>query len=262
MIVRDAGDGYQIVFQTDHATLSGQLAERWGNERFARPEPFEPMKIAAFRHDDGWSVWERAPRLDDEGRPQNFLDRDVAVHLHLYRAAIAAVSEEDRYAGLLVSMHGAGLYKGRYAGEESPPLTGGVSAQDLVDEFVREQEAYRDRLAEELGLDETRLWTNYRLLQVYDRLSLYFCMNDLEGGEPASLEDVPVDYSAGRVDLELAPAAPWRVRAQPFPFGESPSRFTLLRRLVLKRDWPDHESFRRDLFSAEPEVVEITVESG
>ena len=34
----------------------------------------------------------------------------------------------------------------------------------------------------ELGVDEDERWTNYKLLQIYDRLSLYFCQRDVETG--------------------------------------------------------------------------------
>ena len=73
MLVRDAGDAWQIVLQTDHADLSAQFARAWE----PRPEPFHSMEVVAGRHDDGWAVWERAPRLDAEGRPCNFLDVPV-----------------------------------------------------------------------------------------------------------------------------------------------------------------------------------------
>ena len=50
----------------------------------------------------------------DSGKPLNFLDVGVLAHLAFYRAGIAAITEQDAYAGLLVSMHGAGIYRGRY----------------------------------------------------------------------------------------------------------------------------------------------------
>lgn len=275
MIVRETeaggGTGWQVVLQTDHADLSGQFVRRWGNERFDRPEPYTPVETASFRHDDGWSVWEQSPRLEAAtNRPQNFLERELTVHLHLYRAAIAAVSEQDAYAGLLVALHGAGLYRGRYEERAEvlpgdgvlPEDPGEASVRELVDGFVREQEERQRRLVEQLHLDEDRLWTNYRLLQVFDRLSLYFCMNDiLAGGRPERLEGVPVDYAGGQADVSVEPVGPWRVRLDPFPFAESPAHFTLRRRVVAAHDWPDDTSFRQDLLDTEPEIVEVLAES-
>ena len=108
MIVRDLGDAWQIVLQTDHADLSGAFARAWGT-------PVSPsLVIATERHDDGWAVWEQAPRVDGDGKPVNFLEVDIRSHLAFYRAGIAAITEQDADAGLLVSMHGAGIYRQRY----------------------------------------------------------------------------------------------------------------------------------------------------
>ncbi|MFQ5426523.1 MAG: DUF3891 family protein, partial [Gaiellales bacterium] len=119
MFVRETKDAWQIVLQPDHGDLAGQLVRAWS----PRPEPLASLELLARRHDDGWAVWERAPALDDEGRPQNFLDVPVSTHLAFYRAGIAALSDQDPYAGLLLSMHGAGIYTGRYGTQPELQLT-------------------------------------------------------------------------------------------------------------------------------------------
>jgi hypothetical protein len=241
MIVRDRGDDWQVVLQIDHEDLSGAFARAWA-ERGLR---HDSLAIAAARHDDGWAVWERAPVVDaGSGRPVNFLDVDISSHLAFYRACIAAVSEHDPYAGLLVSMHGAGIYQQRYGRDLSLGLSRAAEAQELIDAFVAEQEtAYERRLAESGANDEER-WRDYELLQLYDRLSLYFCMRDVEtdGAEPVELQG----YT-----LELA--GPWRVRMAPFPFDVSPARFELVRRVMPK-------SARAEVLATPVERIEITVE--
>ena len=263
MIVRDRGDAWQVVLQPDHADLSAQFARAWGNsDGFAAPNPFEPVVVAAARHDDGWAVWERAPALDREGvAPRNFLDVEVPSHLAFYRAMIAAVLDQDPYAGLLVSMHGAGIYRGRYGTQPSLRLTFADEVRGQVEAFVAEQEELQSRLVEQLGVPEEERWTNYRFLQVYDRLSLYFCLRDVEAGEPDTLEPVPRDYRGAEATLALEPAGPWRVRVDPYPFAQRPATFRLVRRLLPKRGERDGESFRREFAAAVPEEVEITVDS-
>jgi Protein of unknown function (DUF3891) len=262
MIVRDRGDAWQVVLQTDHADLSGQLARAWGNGAgIASPAPLEPVAIAAARHDDGWAVWERAPGLDREGTgPRNFLDVEVPSHLAFYRAMIAAVADQDPYAGLLVSMHGAGIYRGRYGTQPSLKLTFADEVREQVEAFVAEQEELQGRLAAGLRVGDDERWTNYRLLQVYDRLSLYFCLRDVEGGEGDAIEPVPLDYAGGEVSLTLEPAGGWRVRLDPFPLAESPTELTLRRRLLPKRSWPSEDSFREDFFATPVEEVTISCE--
>ena len=260
MIVRDRGDSWQVVLQPDHAHLSAQFARAWGNEDgFAAPTPLESVVVASARHDDGWAVWERAPALDRDGRaPRNFLDVEVPSHLAFYRAMIAAVLDHDPYAGLLVSMHGAGIYRGRYDTQPSLKLTFADEVRDQVEAFVAEQEELHARLVAQLGIDEEERWTNYRLLQVYDRLSLYFCQRDVETGEPEKLEPVPRDYANGAVALSIEPVAPWRVRLDPYPFAEEPASFQLVRRVLPKGDNGDADAFRHRFAATAPEDVRIT----
>jgi len=217
MIVRDRGDSWQVVLQTDHADLSAALARAWA-ERSPR---HDSLLIAAERHDDGWAVWEQAPRIDADGKPVNFLDVDVRSHLAFYRAGIAAITEQDAYAGLLVSMHGAGIYRQRYGLDPALGLARAAEVQEDVDAFVAEQEA-------KFGGDPGEQRADYELLQVYDRLSLYFCMRDVERGEPAEVQGFRID-----------PIAPWHVRLDPFPFVENPAHFSLVRRIVAKHGRPD-----------------------
>jgi hypothetical protein len=259
MLVRDRGDSWQLVLQPDHADLSGQLAETWGGGGFAPPARRESMVLAATRHDDGWGVWDRRPGWDPEReRPRTFLDVPVPVHLAFYRACIAAVTQEDPYAGMMISMHGAGIYNGRYGTQPSLGLTEQDKHAELVDGFVREQEERYRALSAELGVTEDERWTNYKLLQMYDRLSLYFCLKDAEGGEADEVGPAP---AAGGEDvtLRLEPAGPWRVHVSPFPFAKSPARFTLVRRVLPKRTYATNGELRRDLSALAPETVEITI---
>lgn len=231
MIVRDCGDRWQVVLQPDHADLSAQFSASW-----ADGEVSEPLMIATRRHDDGWAVWERAPRVDGDGRPVNFLDVDVRSHLAFYRAGIAAITEQDAHAGLLVSMHGAGIYRQRYGLDPALGLSRAPEAQEEIEAFVAEQEA-------KFGGDPGEHRREYELLQLFDRLSLYFCMRDMEAGEPAELQG-----------YRLEPLRPWHVRCHPFPFAESPARFSLLRRVLPKGS--------ADILAVPAERVPITFEEG
>jgi len=231
VIVRDRGDSWQVVFQTDHADLSAAAARAWAD----KGQRHDSLTVAAERHDDGWAVWEQAPRVDPDGKPVNFLEVDVRSHLAFYRAGIAAIAEQDDYAGLLVSMHGAGIYRQRYGLDPGLGLSRAAEVEDDVNAFVAEQEA-------KFGGDVGEHRAEYDLLQFYDRFSLYFCMRDVEAGEEAELQG-----------HRFTPVASWHVRLEPYPFVERPSRFSLVRRVVPKNR-------AGDLLTIEPERVEITVE--
>src|SRR5438552_14243885 len=112
MIVLDGGDSWHLVLQPHHGDLAGQLAAAWGNDELERPRHHESLVVAAARHDDGWAVWERWPAVHpDDSRPVSFLEVDIPSHIAFYRAGITDVTQRDPYAGLVVAMHGAGLYR-------------------------------------------------------------------------------------------------------------------------------------------------------
>jgi Protein of unknown function (DUF3891) len=245
MIVCDLGDRWQIVMQTDHADLSGELARRWA----AGTKRSDSLAVAAERHDDGWAVWEQAPMCDpDSAKPVNFLDVGVLSHLAFYRAGIAAITEQDRYAGLLVSMHGAGIYRGRYGLQPELKLTFAEGAREQVDAFVAEQESTFAAREAELGITPEERQEDYELLQIYDRMSLLFCTNDTAAPPPAEF--------AG---YRFAPAGEATITMSPFPFEGSEQEFELVRRVLPKRRWPDGETFRRELVASEPQRTSVVV---
>jgi hypothetical protein len=212
--------------QPDHADLSAAFAQAWAT-------PLKPsLVIATERHDDGWAVWEQSPRVEGDGKPVNFLEVDVRAHLAFYRAGIAAITEEDADAGLLVSMHGAGIYRQRYGLDQALGLARAAEVQDEVEAFVAEQEA-------KFGGDPKDRWEDYERLQLFDRLSLYFCMRD---GEETELQGYRIE-----------PVAPWHVRLSPYPFGDGAGGFSLLRRVIPKNG-------PTDVLGTAPERVEISVE--
>src|SRR5581483_1678595 len=244
MIVCDLGDTWQIVMQTDHADLSGDFARRW-TERTNRSES---LGVAAERHDDGWAVWEQAPMCDAEtGKPLNFLDVGVLAHLAFYRAGIAAISEQDPYAGLLVSMHGAGIYRGRYGLQPELGLTQAKQAPEQVEAFVAEQESGFEARDAEVGVTAEQRRGDYELLQTYDRMSLLFCMND-------TLSPSETEFGGYR----FRPQGTETMSIDPFPF-EGEERFSLLRRVLPKTQWRTGTEFRKDLLGTQPERTSITV---
>ncbi len=193
MLVRDAGDAWQLVMQTDHGDLAGQIVAAWGGEGFRAPARLASAVTAATRHDDGWAVWERRPRLDPEtGAPRNFLGVAVAPHLAFYRAGVEVVCDDDPYAGLLVSMHMSGLYRQRYGVVPAGPMRLSEQERALADTFCDQEEERQAALAALLEVSEEERWHDYALLQVADLVSLFCQLGDLEGGTASgAAEAVP-----------------------------------------------------------------------
>jgi len=260
MLVRDDGDAWQIVLQTDHADLAAQLLAAWGGDGFAPPVPLDAVVHAARRHDDGWAVWEQAPRLDPgSGAPQSFLGVAVPVHLAFYRAGVEVVCDEDPYAGMLVSMHMSGLYRRRYGAVPAGEMALDPELRARADLFCDQEEERQEALADQLGVEEEERWTNYALLQIADLLSLHCGLADVESGgagAAGALRDVPT-ADGGRADVAIEPLGPWRLRLDPYPFAADPLAVTMVRRVVPKRAWEDDAAFRAELAAAPAETVRL-----
>ena len=70
-------------------------------------------------------------------------------------------------------MHRTGLWRQRYDTISSavPKVR---QQKPLVEAFIERQETLRPQLIAQHGFDPKQLWINYRLLQVWDLLSLGF----------------------------------------------------------------------------------------
>jgi hypothetical protein len=264
VIVADLGDRYQFVTQPDHAELAGQFADHWGGAA-ARPEPFESLVLAAYRHDVGWEAYDRRPRLDEDEEPVDFRGMPADPWIPLYEDGIEAVVDLDRYAGVLVSLHGAGLRNQRYGlspewPETPPAFEGFVDAEQR-----RQRELLGDLLASPGGDsadaesplsagaettlaamhdpdevpddDAGRLWDDYRRLQAWDALSLSFCITESPPGY-GEVEAVPgADGTAVTLSVTrtgAAEAGGGEFAVDPYPFETAPLTVTVPVRTVAK----------------------------
>lgn len=181
MIIAENSEYYRMISQNDHGDLAGQFAAHWGNELFARLEPYQSMVLAAETHDNGWWDWDIYPSIDEEGVPIPFTRTPREIRSTFYGKGIDNVIARDLYAGLVVSMHGVGLPQKRYG--TMPTM---VDRDDPYSQkFIAEREPTHKQMIEKLGRMEQyagltsgeRIWHNYLLMQVFDRLSLFFCSN-------------------------------------------------------------------------------------
>ncbi len=259
MIVRDEPDGTTLLIgQTDHSRLVGQFGAHWGNEMFARPEPFDSIARAAAFHDFGWLRYETAPAFDvPSGGTPNFraIPSDES-KLEEYQWCIDWFLAKDPYAGHIVGMHRTGLWRGRYGAIAHPEaLT--RTQPDIVDAFVAKHEARRTRELSDHGWDAQQLRTNYRLLQVWDLLGLYFaCQNPYND----YIDPVPVTYATAEgegVKMTLAPLGSRAVRFDPFPFDRQPCHVQLAAHRLSQQTFSDEASFRAAYFKAPLEILDF-----
>lgn len=253
--------GLRAVLQTDHARLCGHFAAAWGADPYRAPEPLAAVRLAADLHDEGWLEWERAPRVQHgAGRPIDFMRLPTEDHTELYRRGIRIATEADPYAGLLVSLHGTGLYLRRYGYMEHltfpevPP-----ASRELVERFLSEQEALQARLHSELKPDEEALWTHYRWLQGWDLLSLYVCLREQSGADPFLLGIMPCYPGGPETMMRVQGAGPGLFRVSPWPFTASTLTLELPVRYVPNRSYPSDQAFQEAFAMAPLETVTFTL---
>jgi len=256
MIVRkDADANLLLIGQTDHSRLVGQLAAHWGNARFETPKPYESVVRAATFHDYGWLRYETSPLLDTAtGEPYQFLKVPLSdTQLEAYQWSLDWLADIDRYAGLIINMHRTGLWKGRYKTITHP---GGYNLRTLspkIEELIARNEAWQER--ERALLDQDTVWTNYRLMQVWDLLGLYFCCQDPYEDR---VEPVPTRYGHDDgIALTLHALTARKVAFDPYPFDVRPARIQLAYKAMPQTTYPDQETFRRAYFQAESQLMEF-----
>jgi hypothetical protein len=258
MIVRYESDGSIVMItQNDHAQLSGLFAAHWGNDRFAKPQPFASLVRAAMFHDRGWIRYETSPQLDPQsGRTPNY--RDVPTdraQLEAFEWAGEWLSAIDPYAGLMIARHRTGLWQGRYGVITHPPgRQRGKLPADIV-AFIARSEAKQKRAAD--GLDTGELAINYNLLQVWDLMSLYICSDETLA--PERIEPVPIRYSdrdrLASLPMTLVPLEARTIALDPYPFDQPSLTANVIFRRLTQNKFDDSAELQSAYFKTAPQVV-------
>lgn len=253
MLLRKAEHGVLAIGQPSHGWVSGQLARAWGNERFGQVEPHGEVCLAAEQHDIGWASLDLDPLYNPEtGLPRSFMEMPLDVHLGLWTDGPRRMLAQDRYAALLVSLHGWRLYERRELDRMPAPDA------DAIRRFLAGQRAFQEELIALLRADgvtapaartET-IERNSMLIWTWDYLSLALC----HGWDHATARDAP---SVGRpVDLQLTAVGPGRVALDPWPF-QAPSVTVRCEGRRLPERYESQEELRAAFAGAAWETLEI-----
>jgi hypothetical protein len=258
MIVREEPDGSLVMIgQSDHSKLSGVFAAHWGNEKFQRPRPYESAVRAAMLHDCGWFRYEANPRFDEAtGKTPNFmqvaLDKE---QLDAFQWGTDWLTDIDSYAGLLINRHRTGLWRGRYGTMEHPVAFNPPSLPPTLESFINGNEARQEK--EKQAVDAAEFETNYRLLQVWDFLSLFLCVR-----EPKEdyIDPVPLGYGdAGSVRMTMRPLGGGQISLDPYPFDVASLPIGLVHRRLPTSTFPSKAAFQEAYYKAPPQVAQFEI---
>jgi hypothetical protein len=263
MIRRDYEGGLLLISQTAHAWVAGQLAVRWGNVDFARPEPWDELVMIAAQHDSGWAEWELTPRIHNDGTPVGFMEMDLDEHFAIWQRSVERMQPTNLYGALLISMHAVDLYRRRLEDDgrgDSPAMRGKI--RGFIEERLTFQEKVRSVLANHPRygpeLEEERISEALRLLQTWDLLSLLLLMGPLPSD---SLQDVPL-VPGIRTEIHLSPRDSSTLTLKPYPFSEEPFLVRADGRWLAQRNFGHNSLFRQAYENADLLSIELVLDRG
>ena len=126
----------------------------------------------------------------------------------------------------------------------------------MIDAFVARYEARQQTALAGVSRAEAR--TDYRLLQMWDLLSLSLCLTDpkptIVGAAPTSYDDAEGEGAM----IAMEPLGDDTIKLDPYPFDAKRLKLGFVQRHLATRDYPTVEAFRLAYFSAAPILREFT----
>ena len=230
MIIQTNSEGKPnfVIEQADHARMSGQLSEAFGNDSFAAPVPHELLTYIVAHHDEGWvSVDALREQSPETGLPHHLTQTPLPYLVKTSKASPEFNEAHHAFCGLLSSMHTYGLFNGRYgmsdfifidkiAPENKDAVTNMLNAE--LERQARLKEQLSSNADSTAWVEEDALMNNYKLLQFFDTLALYFHMTHTEGRGESKFLHVP-DGKGTDHTLTINPTDDGAYALSPFPFA-------------------------------------------
>jgi hypothetical protein len=276
MIRRQDGESFLLIAQHDHALVAGELAEHFGNETFATPDPQGQAVRGTALHDCGWPLHDDEPTINRLGMPSDVFETTRPVALKVWTASADRAAAEDPYAGLLTSLHVLSLSV--FATSATSFAHEKFNLDDPQDRFAiikfqQHEIARQDELRARLGLRtekplhhaglpkegmqraEDRLQFNFRMLQAMDAVSLAACCTR---PPMAQTQDVFKQPAGEKVKLSLARRGN-DVLVDPWPFAVGEVALDIPACRIPGRQYATDEALRAAFSAGSAEVLKVRV---
>lgn len=271
MIIQTAppNEPHRVIYQVDHARMSGQFAAAFGNTQFAPPEPRGLLIFITAHHDEGWRETDAAALRDAHtGLPYHLTQTPLPELLKTAAGSPDFNQQHHPYCGLLSSMHTYGLYHGRYGLSDKifiniVPAEYKTAVQTMLDGELARQANLKTILAQDAEtaawIEPERLFHNYKLLQFFDTLALYFQMVHPEARSQTQFLNVPRQVGDD-VTITIKPAGDGVYQLAPYPFAEDGLTFSYRGRLL--SPYPPGTDLAAALDAAPVVVETVTIVQG
>lgn len=254
MIIQTAPNGQNplAIMMYEHTALAHQFARAFGNPSFEGCDPDDLMFNVVLHHDEGWTRFDRDPATDPAtGLPYNLVQTPAEYIVRTSELSPDYNERQHPFCGLMSSMHSWGLYNGRYGLSDMVLIdTLQQSARPLAETMLSGELARQDRLKRLLQddartaprLEERKLFQNYKQLQFFDTLALYFNRTHRSGRSTLRFDHVPLDAERD-TSIEIRPAGDGTYALSPYPFGAKGAEFAYAGRFIApgqheKAGWP------------------------
>jgi hypothetical protein len=275
MIRREEGNDFLLITQHDHALIAGELAERFGNEKFTRPEPRESALRGVRLHDCGWPLHDDQPTLNKDGKPLDVFETTRPIALKVWTASTDKAAAKDPYAGLLVSLHVLSLsvFASTRTDFEHEKFDMDQPADRFaVAKFQQHEIERQEKLRLTLGLrtdkpghhkhaqevtqkKEDQLTFNFRMLQAMDLISLALCCTKLPSRQTQDVlphpGGAPLRFSLERRDKDVV--------VDPWPFDQERVELMIPVCRIAAKAYEDDVDLHAALASGASEVLTCAV---
>lgn len=236
-----AGKPRLAIMMHEHTALSGQFARAFGNDLFEAAQPDDLLVYIVSHHDEGWAEFDRDPVTDENtGLPYNLVETPAEYITVTSRRSPDFNERRHPYCGLLSSMHSWGLYNGRYGLSnlvliDKIPLHDRPLAERMLDGEISRQTRLKAEIAREpqaaAWIEEKHLFQNYKQLQFFDTLALYFNRVHPDERTEQRFEHVPLNARQDTI-ITVRRREPGVYEMSPYPFAANFAEFAFAGRFI------------------------------
>jgi hypothetical protein len=171
MIVLPEYEGWNIIFQRNHALLATKIALEISPS--LRPEPWTELLVAIAEHDDGQAPWSSDRLLNEKGEPQDF--SQLGFYQEQAEQVVKNAFYKSSWISLLTSLHTSMIYSDF---PEAAP-------------FLQRQSSLQRSLLDRIGISYEKAYSIYSFMKWCDELSLLLCRDRINGQKKMTIGQLP-----------------------------------------------------------------------